>query len=1091
MSNPKKGQEGGGRIRLKAPRQIVLKKTVEGGSIKQNFSSGRTKSVVVEVRRKKKFVQAKNGSESLSASEKKIAQEAAEKAAAEEVVHAGGQEQVEHSAATEPVAPQEKPEEVKKAPAAVAKSLRKKEPSESHRNAGQSSGEKPDAAKKTPPEKKSEKTERSTPKKSAQKKPQSAAPRPAETEKSATKGKKTPEQDAKPVDTEKKPPQKASEEASEPVTEEKRSEPGKQSAAQKSKKRRAPAKEKAEKTATPEPKEAKKPSKKEPGSGKKKKEAAQKEAPAKREEKKAEESATPPAKDDKGEKGEESGEGSGRRRRRRKKLTASQRNELVRQKTEDLMAKRLSQIEQLREQKRLEEKRLKALEEEKTSKPKNKKAPKKRPGAQRSRPEQEEKRAGRPPRKGAEAAASENAAPSKKRRRGGENEAAAQPSGNEQQREAPSRSGRSRRKRRGGGNYNEDGPPQGRGGGQRSGRGGRFGNEGGGGGRRGRRRGTAEKKAEPMPPPAPIVRDVIVPDTITVGELASRMAVKASEVIKSLLKQGMMMTINQPLDQDTAVLIVEEMGHKAKLISEESRIQEELADQEDLEKDLSARSPVVTVMGHVDHGKTSLLDAIRKTDITSREHGGITQHIGAYQVKLSSGDRLTFLDTPGHAAFTAMRYRGAMVTDIVILVVAADDGVMPQTLEAINHAKEAGVTMMVAINKIDRPDANPDKIMQQLSEHDLIPESWGGEVIFVNVSAKTGDGIEELEEMILLQSEMMNLQANADKRARGVIIEAKLDRGRGAVATCLVRSGTLKVGDIFVVGDQWGRVRLLINDHGQQVKEAGPSTPVEVIGLSGVPEAGDELVVTEDERRAKGIALFRQNKSKEHELSRRVPTKLDDIFDQVQQGEVAELKVVLKGDVRGSIEAVADALQKITHDEIRVNVIHKAVGGINESDVMMAIASDAFVLGFNVRADAKARELSRREKVELRFYNVIYDLINDITMAMEGRLNPTYRETVLGNTVVREVFRIAKIGNVAGCLVTEGTVRREARARLLRDQVVIFDGDILALKRFKEDAKEVREGMECGISLERFNDIKAGDTMEVYIKEAVKQTIGG
>ena len=588
---------------------------------------------------------------------------------------------------------------------------------------------------------------------------------------------------------------------------------------------------------------------------------------------------------------------------------------------------------------------------------------------------------------------------------------------------------------------------------------------------------------------APMIREVTIPEVITVGELASRMAVKSSEVIKKLMAQGMMVTINQPLDQDTATLVVEEMGHKAKPISESATIDAELSDTVSKASELNYRPPVVTVMGHVDHGKTSLLDAIRKTDVASREFGGITQHIGAYQVTMSNGSSITFLDTPGHAAFTSMRARGAHVTDIVVLVVAADDGVMPQTIEAIHHAKAAKVPIVVALNKMDKEGINPDRVTQQLSDLGLVPEDWGGDTIFVKVSAKKGIGIEALEEMILLQAEVLNLQANADQRARGSIVEAKLDRGRGAVATCLVQNGTLRVGDIFVVGTEWGKIRGLIDDKGRTVLSAPPSMPVEIIGFSGVPEAGDDLITVPDERRAKEIAAFRMRKSKEMDQAKHAP-QMDDIFDQIQRGELDEVKVIIKGDVRGSVEAVAETLHKITHADVRVTIIHTGVGGINESDIMLAVASDALVVGFNVRADAKSRELAKREKVNLRFYTVIYNLVDDITQALEGKLKPLVEETVMGRAKVREMFRISKVGMVAGCTVLDGVIHRHSKVRLLRDNVQVYIGDIQALKRFKDDAKEVREGMECGICLDKFTDFKENDVIETFVLAEVRQTIG-
>ncbi len=600
---------------------------------------------------------------------------------------------------------------------------------------------------------------------------------------------------------------------------------------------------------------------------------------------------------------------------------------------------------------------------------------------------------------------------------------------------------------------------------------------------------TARRGGRYEVPTQPVCREVIIPEVITVGELANRMAIKSSEVIKRLMAQGMMVTINQVLDQDTAVLVVEELGHRPKTISEGAAIEAELADSNDLDQDLTVRSPVVTIMGHVDHGKTSLLDAIRKTDVAAREFGGITQHIGAYQVLLENNESITFLDTPGHSAFTAMRARGAKVTDIVVLVVAADDGVMPQTLEAMNHAKAAGVPIVVAINKIDRANANPDRVMQQLSDHGLVPEAWGGDSIFLNVSAKSGEGIETLKEMILLQAEILNLRANFGKKARGYIIEAKLDKGRGAVATCLVVNGVLRVGDIFVVGSEWGKIRGLLNDKGMPVLEATPAMPVEVIGLSGVPAAGDDLITVPDERRAREIAAFRMRKNKEQELAKQSPAKLDELFDQIKQGEMEEVKVVIKADVQGSLEAVADALLKITHEKIRVNIIHTAVGGITESDLMLAVASHALVIGFNVRADAKARELAKREQADMRFYTVIYDLVDDVTSAMEGKLSPILKEVQTGRAEIRELFRISKIGLVAGCMILDGTIQKNHFIRLLRDDVVLHVGTLHALKRYKDDVKEVREGVECGISLHKFTDLRVGDQLEAFTREEVKATI--
>ncbi|MEO5338941.1 MAG: translation initiation factor IF-2 [Magnetococcus sp. MYC-9] len=606
-------------------------------------------------------------------------------------------------------------------------------------------------------------------------------------------------------------------------------------------------------------------------------------------------------------------------------------------------------------------------------------------------------------------------------------------------------------------------------------------------GRSGAGKGKFTRREEPQTL-GPVIREVIVPDLITVGELASRMAVKSSEVIKRLMAQGMMVTINQVLDQDTAVLVVEEMGHKAKQVSEEAAIDAELTDVASLDSAMKPRPPVVTVMGHVDHGKTSLLDAIRRSDVASREFGGITQHIGAYQVTMANGSSITFLDTPGHAAFTAMRARGAHVTDIVVLVVAADDGVMPQTIEAINHAKDARVPIVVAINKIDKQGINLDRVTQQLADHGLVPEEWGGETIFVKVSAHTGQGIESLEEMILLQAEVLSLQADVTNRARGAIVEAKLDKGRGPVATCLVQNGTLRVGDVFVAGMEWGKIRSLIDDKGRMVTEAVPAMPVEIIGFSGIPDAGDELIAVPDERRAKEIAAFRMRKSREKGQARHAP-QMDDIFDQIQRVELDEVRVIIKGDVKGSVEAVAESLGRIVHAAVRVNVIHIGVGGVNESDVMLAAASDAMIVGFNVRADAKSRDLAKREHVDLRFYTVIYDLMDDVTQALEGKLKPLVEETVVGRAKVRELFRISKIGLVAGCIMMEGIIQRKSKVRLLRDNVLVYTGDIQALKRFKDDAKEVREGMECGICLDKFSDIRANDIIEAYTLQEVRQTI--
>ncbi len=981
MSETKKS-DGEGKLRLKAPRRIVLKKTVEGGSIKQAFSHGRSKSVVVEVRRKKTFVKAAGDSNKLgaltpetsSAPERpKLSVKDSQKLTATPAAkESGAKQQVLRplSAAERAERAEQKKREAEEQAAQVLEAKRREEAEEAARKAEE----------------------------------EEAAAKKAEEEEAAAK--KAEEEEAAPAVKPEPPPEESARMTEEDAAPEKMPTPTADTAA-------ATAAKPAGETRTPEsePKKATT----DPSSGNKepKKEVTvevvvpediiseENEAETEKggrgledpdSESAAEEELVTavPAKVSKD-------EGKSK-----KKLTRAQREELARKKTEALVAKRLSQLDELRKQKKVIEERLKNTKEE---------------GPARVTLKTKVKRKGK--KAGAVA-----------------------------DKQVPVRRG----------------------------------------GKSGRAKGG--RKVEQTMPLAPVVRDVIVPDAITVGDLANRMAVKSSEVIKLLMTQGMMVTINQVLDQDTAVLVVEELGHRPKQVSEGAAIDAELAETEDQEEEMITRAPVVTVMGHVDHGKTSLLDAIRQTDVTSREFGGITQHIGAYQVTLQDGGSITFLDTPGHAAFTAMRARGAGMTDLVVLVVAADDGVMPQTLEAIDHAKAAKVPIVVAVNKIDKPDANPDRIMQQLADKELIPEDWGGDTIFVQVSAKTGEGIDTLEEMILLQAEMLNLRTNVDKKARGHIVEAKLDKGRGPVATCLVQSGTLRVGDIFIVGSEWGKIRGLVNDKGQSVTEALPATPVEIIGLSGVPEAGDDLITVPDERRAKEIAAFRIRTQKEQEQALQSKETTDDIFSQIKRGDTNELKVVIKGDVRGSVEAVADALLKIKHEEIQVNVIHTGVGGINESDIMLAMASDALVLGFNVRADAKARELAKRERVDLQFYTIIYDLVDNITKAMEGQLKPGFEETILGRAEVREVFRISNVGNVAGCMVIDGTIQRRAKLRLLRDEVIVHTGKLLALKRFKDDAKEVREGMECGISLEKFNDLKAGDILEAFVVDEVRRTIG-
>lgn len=569
----------------------------------------------------------------------------------------------------------------------------------------------------------------------------------------------------------------------------------------------------------------------------------------------------------------------------------------------------------------------------------------------------------------------------------------------------------------------------------------------------------------------------------TVKEFAELISVKLSDVIKKFMEMGYMPTINQPVDLDAALLIAESFGVKLEL----SAVEEDTVDieaPEDIGTKLP-RPPVITIMGHVDHGKTSLLDAIRETKVTETEAGGITQHIGAYKVNLKNKD-IVFLDTPGHEAFTSMRARGAKVTDIVVLVVAADDGVMPQTIEAINHAKAANVPIVVAINKIDKPEANLSKVKNGLSEHGIISEEWGGQNIFVEVSAKKRLGIEQLLEMILLQADVMELKANPDKKARGTIIEAKLDKGRGPVATVLVQSGTLKIGDAFLAGIHSGKVRALIDDSGKRIVEAGPSTPVEVIGFSDVPSSGDIFTVVEDEKRARQIALARQQKQKLAEIARTKKLTLDELYAKIKEGEIRELYIIIKGDVQGSVEAMKDALENITHTQVKVKVIHSSVGGINESDVMLATASSAIIIGFSVRPELKASQIAEKEGVDIRLYNVIYEAIEDVKKALEGLLEPTLKEKILGRAEVRQVFPISRIGTVAGCYVLDGSISRTSDGlRIIRDNIVVYEGKISSLKRFKEDVKEVQTGYECGIMIENFNDLKVGDIIENYIIEKI------
>ena len=581
-----------------------------------------------------------------------------------------------------------------------------------------------------------------------------------------------------------------------------------------------------------------------------------------------------------------------------------------------------------------------------------------------------------------------------------------------------------------------------------------------------------------------VIRDVIIPETISVQELANRMAERGVDVIKCLMRSGIMATINQVIDADTAELVVSEFGHNAKRVAE-SDVEIGLAGETDTDEVLFSRPPVVTIMGHVDHGKTSLLDALRSTDVVSGEAGGITQHIGAYQVRLPSGAKITFIDTPGHEAFTAMRARGAKVTDIVVLVVAADDGIMPQTVEAIRHAKAAKVPIIVAINKMDKPGANPDKVRQELLNHELVTEDMGGDVLTVEVSAKQRLNLDKLEEAILLQAEILDLKANPDRAAQGVVVEAKMERGRGSVATVLVQTGTLRVGDVFVAGSEWGRVRALVDDHGNKVDEAGPACPVEVLGLQGTPSAGDDFITVEDESRAREVASYRQRKDRDNKAIAGARGTLEQMFSRIAAGEAKELPVVIKGDVQGSVEAIVSTLEKMGTDEVKVRVLHSAVGGINESDVTLAKASDALVIGFNVRANPQARDLARRDNVDISYYSIIYDVADDLRKALTGMLAPTLKERFLGNAEVREVFNITKVGKVAGCRIVEGQVKRGARVRLLRDNVVIHEGKLGQLKRFKDDVKDVQEGYECGMSFENYNDLQTGDIIECFEIEEI------
>ena len=582
--------------------------------------------------------------------------------------------------------------------------------------------------------------------------------------------------------------------------------------------------------------------------------------------------------------------------------------------------------------------------------------------------------------------------------------------------------------------------------------------------------------------------DVIIGETITVAELANKMAVKATEIIKLMMKMGEMVTINQVIDQETAQLVAEELGHKV-ILRNENELEEAVLGDRDINAEQVTRAPVVTIMGHVDHGKTSLLDYIRKAKVAAGEAGGITQHIGAYHVETNDGKMITFLDTPGHAAFTSMRARGAKATDIVVLVVAADDGVMPQTIEAIQHAKAAGAPLVVAVNKIDKPEANPDRVEQELLQYEVISEKFGGDVQFVPVSAKKGTGIDDLLDAIILQSEVLELTAVKDGMASGVVIESYLDKGRGPVATILVQSGTLNKGDIVLCGFEYGRVRAMRDENGKEIEAAGPSIPVEVLGLSGVPAAGDEATVVRDEKKAREVALFRQGKFREVKLARQQKAKLENMFSNMTDGDVAELNVIVKADVQGSVEAICQALAELSTDEVKVKVVGSGVGGITETDATLAAASNAIIVGFNVRADASARRVIENENIDLRYYSIIYELLNEIKAAMSGMLQPEFKQEIIGLAEVRDVFRHPKFGAIAGCMVTEGVIKRSAPIRVLRDNVVIFEGELDSLRRFKDDVSEVRSNMECGVGVKNYNDVKVGDQIEVFEVVEVKRSI--
>ena len=644
-----------------------------------------------------------------------------------------------------------------------------------------------------------------------------------------------------------------------------------------------------------------------------------------------------------------------------------------------------------------------------------------------------------------------------------------------QSRERSAGGGRERSGKRGGG---RDSDERRSGGASAGGRGGKGGNKR----ERERKGGKFEK------PVAPISREVRIPETITVGELAQKMSVKAGELIKVMMKLGSMVTINQVLDQETAALVAEEMGHQYILIKENDLEAQVMAEADEDAGNIIQRAPVVTIMGHVDHGKTSLLDYIRKTKVVAGEAGGITQHIGAYRVQTPKGT-ITFLDTPGHAAFTAMRARGADATDIVILVVAADDGVMPQTIEAIQHANAAKVPLIVAVNKMDKPDADPERVKSELSQHGVIAEEWGGENLFAYVSAKSGEGIDDLLDKVLIQAEVLELTAPSTGMGRGVVIESRLDRGRGSVATVLVQSGVVKKGDIMLAGMEYGRIRAMLDENGNELKEAGASTPVEILGLSGTPNAGDEVVIVENERKAREIANFRQGKFKEIKIARQQKAKLENLFSNTGDGEVHTVNLMIKADVQGSVEALSDSLLKLATDEVKVNIIASGIGGITESDVQLAIASEAIIIAFNVRADANAKKLAENEGVDLRYYSIIYEAIDQVKAAMQGMLSPEVREDIIGLAEVREVFRSSKFGTVAGCIVEDGVLKRNNPIRVLRNNVVIYEGALESLRRFKDDVSEVRAGTECGLGVKNYNDVRIGDQIECYERVSIERTL--